>query len=521
MNKDQTNKPHTMIRNLLVCLFVLLCLQTGAAQSITGKIIDSETGESLSFANIQINGKESVVSNAEGNFTVPQKYSDDSSLLNISFLGYKNVNISLRELKAINFIVKLQPGVFEMETVYISNTNFKNNPDSIMVNVKRNLARNYKSTTKPAKNMVFYREGTSFKPVKLNVEMTKSTGYKKRDLKGSNAELKAFTSNLISHPPQQFTDILCNYYTAQKTINDKSFTHSKLEVVKAVKLKDKNRSVDFKELQQKASEIVFKHLDTTKYYRIKSGLFGTRDTVLHGNSFNSKKERENNAKKSAIKTAKNDVTSFMTSSSLLYNSKFDFINKQELYEYVYAGATQSDKDEWVYVINFKPRKSAAKYAGTLYVAEKDFAVVRVDYTLGEGKKLGGVNLKFLLGIKQSENVSSGTVIYKERVGEPGYYLHYASEETGSYIYINRPLKFIEMTDGEKDQVAFDIKLEANMLDKEEYFVMSSSEIAESVFDAAQEAEFNYIHLDSYDPNTWKEYSTIAPLEEMKQFRSVE
>ena len=510
-----------MPRNLLFCFFVLLGLQTVAAQSISGKIIDSETGETLSYANIQINGKENIVSNAEGNFTVSQKDSDANSLLTVSFLGYKNVNITVSELKAANFIIKLQPGVFEMDTVYISNTNFKNNPDSIMVNVKKNLSRNYQSTSKPAKKMLFYREGTAFKPIKLKVEMTKSTGYKKRDLKGSNAELQAFTSQLVSHPAQEFTDMLCNYYTAQKTVNDKSFIHSKLEVVKAVKLKDKNRSVDFKELQEAASKIVFKHLDTTKYYRIKSGLFGTRDTVLHGNSFNSKKERENNAKKSAITTAKYDVTSFMTSSSIMHNSKFDFINKQELYEYIYAGATQSDKDEWVYVINFKPRKSAAKYAGTLYVAEKDFAVVRADYTLGEGKKLGGVNLKFLLGIKQSENLSRGTVIYKEREGEPGYYLQYASEETGSYIYVNRPLKFIEITEGDKDEVAFDIKVEANMLDKQEYFVISHTASTESAFDDAKESEFNYIQLDGYDPNIWKDYTTIEPLQEMKQFKTVE
>lgn len=506
-----------MIKQLLAYVFVFLGVQTGIAQNIIGKIVDAESGENLSYASIQINEGENIVSNAEGNFTLSEKNNIDGTLLTVSFLGYKSAVITLDELKENNFIIRLQPGVFELETVYVSNGS--TNADSIMVKVKKNLALNYKNTDKPVKRTLFYREGNTFKPVKLKAEMTKSTGYKKRDLKASNAELNAFTSKLISYPPQEFTDMLCNYYTAKKTVNDKSLTHSKFEVVKAVKLKDKNRSVDLKELQQRTAEIVFKHLDSTKYYRVKSGLFGTRDTVLYGSGFNSKKDKELKAKQSRSNSAKSMVMSFMTRNNL-QNSNFDFVTNLEFYEYTYTGATQTDDNEFIYTIKFRPRKRKGKYAGTLYVSEKDYAVIRADYSLAEGKTLGGINLKFLLGVKQLENVSNGTLIFKEREGESGYYLQYASIETGSYIYINRPLKFIEITEGDKDEVAFDIKVEANMVDREEFFVMSHSSITESEFDTAKEEEFNYIELDSYDPNTWKEYTTIEPIEEMKQFKTV-
>ena len=130
----------------------------------------------------------------------------------------------------------------------------------------------------------------------------------------------------------------------------------------------------------------------------------------------------------------------MVGSSLVNNTELDFVMNQAIYEYTYEGLTQTQDNEWVYIINFAPKKRKAKYTGTLYVSVKDYAVVRADYTLGKGKTLGGVNLKFLLGVKQSENVSRGTIIFKERENEEGYYLQYASRETGSYIYINRQLK---------------------------------------------------------------------------------
>jgi hypothetical protein len=46
-------------------------------------------------------------------------------------------------------------------------------------------------------------------------------------------------------------------------------------------------------------------------------------------------------------------------------------------------------------------------------------VLRTDYVLDEGEKLS--NMKFLLGIKVSENVSKGTIIYKQRAEDDSYY----------------------------------------------------------------------------------------------------
>ena len=202
-------------------------------------------------------------------------------------------------------------------------------------------------------------------------------------------------------------------------------------------------------------------------------------------------------------------------------NKLEFINDTELYEYKYEGATYSSDYEFIYVLSFKPKKSRAIYRGKLYISESDFAVLRTDFTLDEGKKVSGFNMKFLLGVKTQENVSSGTLIYKKNPVGEGYYMQYASKETGQYIYLNRPLKFIELTDSEKDVVAFEMKIEANTITKTEFLNISRTETSEAAIQKVAEDDFSFIKLKSYDPKIWKEYSAIEPVEEMKQFRSVD
>lgn len=507
-----------MTKNLIRIFIFLLGIQTVVAQNITAKITDSKSGESLPYANIKLNETTNLISNAEGYFTLSESNSSETSILTVSYLGYAKRQITVGELKNLQYIIKLEPGVFELETMTISNV--KPDPNAIMAEVKKNLPIHYKNNGQSSKEMIFYRNASTFKPIKMDIEFTKSTGFTKKGLEAANAEVNAFTSKLISHPPKEFKDMLCNYYTDTKIKDNKSILHTKLDVIKATLLKDEDRSVALEDMQEVAENIFLKHLDTTKYYRVKSGLFGSRDTISLKKSFNEKKNK-NKAKTSKLVSSKSGLSLFMHENNFLQSSKLDFVNKPELYKYTYEGKTYNDKDEFMYVLSFEPRKSKAKYTGKLYVSETDYAIIRCDYTLAEGETLNGFNMKFLLGIKASENISKGTLIYKKNDDKTGYYLQYASVETGQYMYLKRPLKFIELTDSEKDVVAFDLKVEGNSTDKKEFLTISKSEINATVFDNVKEEDFNYIQLKRYDPKIWKDFVSIEPLEEMKQFKVVE
>ena len=499
---------------LLNSFFILVFSHLGFAQNITGKIIDSQTGESIPYANIQVNNSESLVSNSEGFFTLSEKFSNDDTILTISYLGYAHRQLSVSDLKKAQFNVRLTQGIVALNDVNISNEK----PDAykIMLKVKENLARNYKED-QPKKDLIFVRNSTAFKPTKFDFEIDKSTELSSQALKKANADLNSFTKLLIAQPPKQFTDYLCNYYSVATKKDDKPAVLSKLEVLKATKLKDENRSTSLDDLQKKFTDIILQNLDSTKFYRVKSGLFGSRDTISLRKNYNKSK---NVTVENQITSSRKYLDYYIDRNNILDAKRLNYINKPEMYDYVYEGATYSAENEFVYVISFKPRKSKASYTGKIYISENDYAVLRTDYALEEGEKEFGFNMKLLLGVKIAVNVSKGTVIYKPNPIGDGYFMQYASVETGQYFYFNRPIKFIELTKGEKDVVKFDLKVEGSSKDKTEFMNMKREEVSKATIDDFKEKDFKFINIKKYDPAIWQDYSAIEPLEEMKEFKAV-
>ncbi|HEX8562473.1 MAG TPA: carboxypeptidase-like regulatory domain-containing protein [Flavobacterium sp.] len=484
--------------------FILIALSLLANITIaqtTAKIVDENTGEIIPYANITI-GPESQVSNAEGFFTVPP--ADATLKIVVTCMGYVGKETTIGLLSSQNFVVKLSPATYELDDVSVT----RPDPAIIMATVKKNLSKHYASQLPVAKDMLFIRETNNFSPKKMDFEITESTGFTKKGLAQANSDLSAFTAAMKSHPPKQFTDMLCNYYLPAKSA-------SKLEVIKATKLNDETRSTSIEEMYNKLATMLLKHLDTSKYYRFKTGWIGTRDTISLRKDFNNKKNKKK-AANSQLLSSKGKLTAFLTENNFLKDSKLTFVTQPEIYEYTYDGAVFLNND-LVYVLKFKPRKSKALYTGTVYVSSTDYAVIRTDYTLGKGKTEGGINVKWLLGIKMSENISTGTTIYKQNSSGEGYYLQYATVESGQYFYLNRPFKFIELSKEEKDVLAFDVKVEGDMNEKTEFLNISRTEVGEPVLATVNEANFKYQQLKRYDPKIWAEYGAIEPLQEMKRF----
>jgi len=500
------------------CYFLLITLAfvCGANAQIRGKVVDAKTGESIPYANILINNSDSQISNTEGYFTIPAANASDNTSVQITCMGYGGVKLTVAQLQSRDAVVKLEEVAFELDNVNLAE---RPTAASIIAGVRQNLKANYAMNMKHAKDVLFLRDVVSFKPTKLDFEITKSTGFTKKGLSDANAEFGKFTAGLISHPPKEFTDMLGNYYTSPKKEAEKQTYYSKLDVVQATKLKDENRSASLEEMQQVVSKLFLKHLDTTKYYRFKSGWFGSHDTLSMRKDYNKKKNKKK--KVDNVSLAKNRLSSLRTQSNFLYSKKMEFVTDSDSYKYTYEGTVLLGGNDFAYVLKFEPRKSRAIYQGKIYVSESDFAVLRADYTLAPGKKGESVNFKLLLGVKMSENISSGTLIFKKDPIGDGYYLQYASEETGQYFYLNRPLKFIELTDEEKDVVAFDLKVEGNMFNKQEFLSISRDGLSDEEFDKIKEEDFAYKRINKYDPNLWKNYSAIEPLDEMKRFSVLE
>jgi hypothetical protein len=87
--------------------------------------------------------------------------------------------------------------------------------------------------------------------------------------------------------------------------------------MKAVQLRQMN--------WKKALNMMLQHLDSTKYYRVKSGLFGSRDTISLRKDYNKKGIKR---KKKAINYLLPKPDAFLLETDFLRSDKLDFIKKQ-------------------------------------------------------------------------------------------------------------------------------------------------------------------------------------------------
>jgi len=200
---------------------------------------------------------------------------------------------------------------------------------------------------------------------------------------------------------------------------------------------------------QKFSTLLEKYLDE-KEYTIKTGLF-TIDKEITFNQPNKSQDPK--------KTYGNIQGIFNTSENRFSIKNFDFISDFNAYDYMLKNVISVD-NSLIYQIAFQPKKNRGKYEGELYVDTEDYGVVKANYHLAKGEKLFGVNMKFLLGVKVKDHISSGSFIFKK--GRTANYEPLFFEETkGNYYDFDRNLLLKENTEGwftSSDKMKFRLKL---------------------------------------------------------------
>ena len=291
------------------------------AQNITAKLVDSKTGNPIQYASIKTGAYSGVISNEEGYFTIS---TEDETLetVSISCLGYQNRTISIQKIRDLNFTINLEEAINQLSEVYISNKT--PNLDSIIAKVKRKLAVNYISNLN--KYNVFRRTTDYVDFKNLEFEIEKASHVKKKNLESVNNDLKAMSNKIRESDIVQFEDFKGEFYTLNKD-------SSKLVVHKATQLLDYKNDFSIEQIQEKAQNIVLKYLDTTKTYKLKSGLFKIKDSL----SIKDENSEEENKNEYEVASLNEGVRSFLKRSQFYENS---FLNKLlyfDLYEYNYEG----------------------------------------------------------------------------------------------------------------------------------------------------------------------------------------
>ena len=99
-----------------------------AVRVVSGKILDKNTGEPLPGATVKIKGTTvGTAADIDGKFKL--SVTDGTSLLEVSFIGYKNVEIDVS--KRTEMVVMLEPLIAEMSEVIV--TGFQRREKAVMV----------------------------------------------------------------------------------------------------------------------------------------------------------------------------------------------------------------------------------------------------------------------------------------------------------------------------------------------------------------------------------------------------
>ncbi|SFU42603.1 CarboxypepD_reg-like domain-containing protein [Pustulibacterium marinum] len=489
------------MKKTYLTLLLLLSAVISFAQSVTGKIVNQKD-EPIPYATIQIGDHYGVVSNTEGYFTIKTKNQPEDAQVQISFMGYKTLEIPLADFVDDTYI--LEEDVNELDEVLVTNKQLT--PEEIITNMLEKAPENYEQ--KNFQQTFFVRNNSKEKIIDFDFEIDKATDESKKDLRKLNEEIEAFSEKMKGQKFQYFTE----YYGSYARLNDSS----KVNVDKFVYLKDEDEDISQDKIIKKVVNIFKEHLDKDASYKFKLGMFKVEDSLTRDEIF----DEETDSTKGKSKYVKNSIFYKNLHYNNFYNDDdLDFFNKMKRYQYQLDGYTNID-GESVYIISFSPDRGSASFYGKMYINVFDYGLMRLDYTMMEGEKLHNINLK-LLGFKVQQDRIKVTSIYKKK--ENGKYsIKFGKRQSGTYAYVSLPaFKFIKNRvdrDDDRQKLKLDMMIEQDNLSTTEFYVINEGEIDQTNYDTLVDQEdYEYLELETYDPTVWADYNVLAPIDDIKNY----
>lgn len=497
-------------------LFIALFFSTliGQAQTLTSVIVDSASLKPIPYVTVQLKNK-GVITNEEGRFTflLDDTIQPTDSLF-ISCIGYASLGKPLNEFTEKQILLASKP--IDLNPVIVTNKNYT--PREIVELVEENILKNYNLGL--AKKRVFLRETYGNQILKSDYTLKKST---------IAAFDKAFIDNLIDQIPKNntvYNESLGDLYGGSDG------DEQKLDLIKASELYDKSLELDFEVLEEKFNAIMKENVKTDSYFKIKSGLFGTKvdademfeqevdssDVAALNKKLEDEKKKKEDRKKFFAKYKRQTMGNLYKNLPVFEDTDYNVLFKPgryelELEDFTYLG------DAAVYVISFTPKRSE-DFQGKLYINSDDFALIRMDFE--NVKPLRDFSL---LGVSLKEYLAKGKIIFSQG-DDRKYHLSYYDINKGIRAGFRRPLKIIEKNKnvkGRRKQNELSMKVDAAFGNRNRYelVVFDETPINTAQYDSFTENnDVLPTYMPNYDPNFWKGYNIIEPNQAIKTFTSI-
>ena len=494
-------------------LLALLFSAVGQAQTLTSVIIDSASLEPIPYVTVQLKNK-GVITNEEGRFTFELNETiQPTDSLTISCIGYETVAKPLNQFEE-NQIV-LASKAIDLNPVIVTNRRYT--PEEILDIVEDSITKNYNLGL--TKKRVFLRETYHNQIIKTDYRLKKST---------IEAFNKEFIDNLINQIPKNSTvynEALGDLYGGSDP------DEQKLDIIKASELYDKSLDVDYDALEERFNKIIKENIKTDSYFKVKSGLFGTKidgdlfesevdstDVAALNEKLEEEKKSKEDRKKFFAKYKRETMGNLYENLPIFEDSDYNVLFKSGRYDLVLEDFTYLG-DAAVYVISFKPKRSE-DYQGKLYINSDDFALIRMDFENVKPLRDFG-----LLGISINEYLAKGKIIFTKG-NDQKYHMSYCDVTKGIRGGIDRPLKIIELNKvvkgkNKQNELSMNIDAEFGNVNRYELVVFDETAINSSQYDAMKEDnKILPTYMPNYDPEFWKGHHIIAPNQAIKEFTSI-
>ena len=458
---------------------------------VKGILVDAKTKNPLPYANIVVERIDlGGITNEEGKFSINPTDLKKTDFLTFHYIGYKTKRIVVDSIFK-NPTVLLEEDIEILSNVFVFDS--PPNAKDIVKKVLENKDKNYTSNYKQEEVFIRTRNIAEIKNFNL--------GYIKSSISELDEQLMQEIQDKTPRYTTYYSDVLSSiYHSGYKDDSVKL----KVKPVKVVELKEKDLT-DLDHVAEVFDE-VFSNTSNKEYWKFRIGIISTK--------IDDQRDIDNSINTDEIKSMGSTAKRY---SSLNDGEEWEFLHSTGKYNYHLVGVT-SEGNENVYVIDFTPKRGGL-YTGRVYVSVSTYALIRADYQYDSGKL--GMDIH-LFGIGYTENNFIGSILF-EKTGSI-YEMKYCSRKMVTTLEVDRNISLIKKRDRlliDKTLKGIKIDLSINYLQEDsfEYLVLSKSKLEDDHYNTVKPPKYTPVtYVDQFDASLWEDYTTIAPTEQMREYK---
>jgi len=488
-------------RTILAILLGFNAIILSGQDQATGIVVHDKTHEPVPFVSIAVLNKPiGTVSNQNGAFNLHLSDFNQNDSLGFYFIGFETYYLGAEDISE-NMVVKLKEKILQLDEVSVVAKRIAGK--ELLRLAVANHDQNYPSFLQ--ERQVFKRRNSSTKIKQFSLELDKSSFPEIDD-----AFIKAIEDSIIRYN-RSYTDYL---YALYNSPDDSVHSMGKIRGIKRISLNEEIGG----EMQQVEDQLktLFSNTEKGIFWKLKTGILSIRMTEPNEDT-----DKEQTEVQPTVRKPNYDSTITIGDKRLytidhINRWEWDFITKPGRYSYTTRGIIPVRGDR-CYVVEFKGR-AGKDYAGKLFISEKTYAILRIEYQLKNPKAKRNINL---LGVKFKEPDDSGVIIYDH--DEQGYYLKYAMSLETQQFSIVRPFQLIQKIDRplfNKKLNSIKIHLHFDGFDEQcnEVLVINRKALNLESFHDIQSKPVKTQKITSYSEDIWRGFSIIEPTRQMKEYQ---